>query len=191
MKKIIILLLVLFSLVGCSSSKTYHIGETIEKDDCTITLTKAEFTPAVETTLSDSNFYYPNPNEPKSFKATDGKTYKSTGWADDGKVFLAFEIKFIPNVKKDMSQIFSDIVKLTYDKDYEFKPRNVYYNKGLEWVYMDGTAFNKQTLKLEALNSNPIIIRGTFEVPEEVQNSDKSLEMVVQYFAPKDTIVIR
>ncbi|MBQ9037291.1 MAG: hypothetical protein IJ115_07550 [Erysipelotrichaceae bacterium] len=202
MKRILVItvaLLVILSLVGCGAStnggktsNSHKIGEKIEANDFSVTVTKAEFTPAVETTLSDPNFYYPNPNEEKSFKGVDGKTYQSTGWASSGKVFLAFEIELIPNVKKDISQMFSQMAKLTYDGQYEFDTHAVYYSKdGFKWVYMDGDSVNHQSLSFEPLNNDPVIIRGVFEVPEEVGTSDKSLEMVVKYFAPNDIVVIR
>lgn len=80
--------LLVISMCGCGASsndgKTSNhnkLGEKIDNNDFSVTVTKAEFTPAVETTLSDPNFYYPNPNEEKSFKGVDGKTYQSTGWA--------------------------------------------------------------------------------------------------------------
>lgn len=179
MKKVVSYLFFLLLLVACSNknaNEEYSIGDTIESDSFKTKINYAVFSEGyIDNNVLLDNFLMPNTNS----KCEEGKTY----------FLYEVEVEYIGN---DVFDQYINKSAILYYGDYEFDSKCAYFYENNKWYLVDGVeGSNEKTLRFYGTNNSPIKIRGLFEVPKEVEYSEKGIQLELKYFAPNCKIVVR
>lgn len=179
-KKIILCLLVLvgmFTITGCgnsvSGSGSGSVSGSGSSDNWDLSLTSKEYANSYCTTLY-SEFL----TSATTYKKDGGEYYCGLQYPSKDE-FLLFEIKG----EYTGSSVYSGYLQqftLVYGKDYEVASEDVWISIGnSDWIYIDGMAFNTDSISIDPLEETEFIIRGAFDINSKIE-TDTSQSLVLK-----------